>query len=230
MRSVFRIYSPCILAPKANNMGILVIDTETTGLTGYPKDRVLEIGIAELTVSKEVRPVYSEKIRYDDILEFDKAYVNDKDGEPGCWIYRHSSLDIKDTLHAEKDLDAVVSEVRDIVKGRLVTSYNVPFDFAKFLDCPPWNLRGEVTMFDDIMDLASERVYEMADSGDIKDKGLQYYLLKKRDECPYPKCWVRSNEAYKVFCPDDPLGVGNQTHRALDDALMEAHILRVLLE
>ncbi|MCQ2078898.1 MAG: 3'-5' exonuclease [archaeon] len=210
-------------------MSILVIDTETTGLTGHPKDRVLEIGIAELTSDGEVRPVYGEMIRYDDIVAFDAEYINEKDGEPGCWIYRHSTMDINDTLNAAKDLPTVVSEVRDIVRGRVVTSYNVPFDFGRFLDREPWNLREVVTMFDDVMDLASERVYEMADADSIDDKGLQFYLLKKRDECHYPKCWVRSNEAYKALCPDDPMKVGNQTHRALDDALMEAHILRALL-
>ena len=41
--------------------GILIIDTETTGLTGYPLDRVLEIGIAELKDGR-VSPVYSEII------------------------------------------------------------------------------------------------------------------------------------------------------------------------
>ena len=44
---------------------VLIIDTETTGLSGYPKDRVLEIGIAELD-GGSVRPVYSEIIHYSD--------------------------------------------------------------------------------------------------------------------------------------------------------------------
>ncbi|WP_400234524.1 exonuclease domain-containing protein [Methanomethylophilus alvi] len=49
---------------------VLIIDTETTGLSGYPKDRVLEIGIAELE-GGSVKSVYSEIIRYSDIVEFD---------------------------------------------------------------------------------------------------------------------------------------------------------------
>lgn len=61
---------------------MLIIDTETTGLEGCPKDRVLEIGIAELTDSGEIREVYSSVIRYDDIEEYDRNYVN-RDGSRG---------------------------------------------------------------------------------------------------------------------------------------------------
>ena len=43
---------------------VLIIDTETTGLEGYPRDRVLEFGVAEYDeLSREVTPVYSEMIR-----------------------------------------------------------------------------------------------------------------------------------------------------------------------
>ncbi len=100
---------------------VLIIDTETTGLSGYPKDRVLEIGIAELEEGS-VKPVYS------DIVEFDRKYVN-PNGSEGIWIYRNSDLRMEDTLNASKDVERVAAEVREIVSGREVTSYNVPFDF-----------------------------------------------------------------------------------------------------
>ena len=49
-----------------------IIDTETTGLRGIPEDRVLEIGIAEYGGdSGNISPVYSEMIRYEDIVELD---------------------------------------------------------------------------------------------------------------------------------------------------------------
>ena len=95
---------------------MLIIDTETTGLEGYPKDRVLEIGIAELTDSGEIRGVYSSVIRYDDIEEYDRNYVN-RDGSKGIWVYRNSNLKIEDTLNAEKDLETVVKEVRAFVQS-----------------------------------------------------------------------------------------------------------------
>lgn len=100
---------------------VLIIDTETTGLEGYPKDRVLEIGIAELEEGS-VKPVYSEIIRYSDIVEFDRKYVN-LDGSEGIWIYRNSDLRMEDTLNASKDVERVAAEVREIVSEREVTSY-----------------------------------------------------------------------------------------------------------
>ena len=69
-----------------------------------------------------MKPVYS------DIVEFDRKYVN-PNGSEGIWIYRNSDLRMEDTLNASKDVERVAAEVREIVSGREVTSYNVPFDF-----------------------------------------------------------------------------------------------------
>ena len=80
------------------------------------------------------------------------------------------------------------------------------------------------------MELATDRVYELADSDFIEDKDLQGRLLRERAESKHPKKWVRSQDAYSVLCPDDPMRLGRQSHRALDDAIMEAWILKVLQE
>ena len=207
---------------------VLIIDTETTGLRGIPEDRVLEIGIAKYDeVSGDISPVYSEMIRYDDIVDFDSKYVN-IDGSRGIWIYRNSDMRMEDTLNAAKDLDTVVGEVRDIVSGKEVTSYNVGFDFGKFLYQVPWNIRNIVTRKIDIMKLATTKVYELADSDSIEDKGLQERLLREREDSPYPEKWVRSIDAYRVLCPEDPMGLEGMRHRAIDDAVMEGWILKAL--
>lgn len=203
---------------------VLIIDTETTGLEGYPKDRVLEIGIAELTGDGEVRGVYSEQIRYPDIVEFDKNYEN-RDGSKGIWIYRNSDLRIEDTLNASKDAETVASEVREIVSGREVTSYNVAFDFGKFLYHEPWNLREIVERKIDIMKLASSRVYELCEDDLLEDKELQERLLREREESYYPEKWVKSIDAYRALCPEDPMRLEKMMHRAIDDAVMEGWIL-----
>ena len=208
---------------------VLIIDTETTGLRGIPEDRVLEIGIAEYDeVSGKISPVYSEMIRYDDIVDFDSKYVN-IDGSRGIWIYRNSDMRLEDTLNAAKDLDTVVREVREIVSGKEVTSYNVKYDFGKFLYQEPWNIRNIVTRKIDIMKLATTKVYELADSDSIEDKGLQERLLREREDSYYPEKWVRSIDAYRVLCPEDPMGLEGMRHRAIDDAVMEGWILRALL-
>ena len=60
----------------------------------------------------------------------------------------------------------------------------------------------------------------------MEDKDLRERLINDWEE--FPGKWVRSADAYKILCPDDPAHIGNQTHRALDDAIMEAHILSAL--
>ena len=208
---------------------MLIIDTETTGLEGYPRDRVLEIGIAELSPDGNIKELYSEVIRYPDIIEFDSNYVN-RDGSRGIWVYRNSSLRIEDTLDAEKDLETVVKEVRELVADREVTSYNVPFDFGKFLDHDPWNLKDVCSISFDIMDLATDKVYQLADDDLIDDKGLQKRILWERGDSSYPNKWVRSDDAYRILCPNDSRDVGRmQKHRALDDAVRESYVLLALL-
>ncbi|WP_400205653.1 3'-5' exonuclease [Methanomethylophilus alvi] len=206
---------------------VLIIDTETTGLSGYPKDRVLEIGMAELEEGS-VKPVYSEIIRYSDIVEFDRKYVN-LDGSEGIWIYRNSDLRIEDTLDASKDLETVAAEVREIVSGREVTSYNVSFDFGKFLYHEPWNLKELCSVPYDIMELATKRVYSLAEADMIPDKVLQERLLREREELYYQNKWIRSIDAYRVLCPEDPMGLEGMRHRAVDDAVMEGWVLDKLL-
>ena len=207
---------------------VLIIDTETTGLSGYPKDRVLEIGIAELE-GGSVRPVYSEIIRYSDIVEFDRKYVN-PNGSEGIWIYRNSDLRMEDTLNASKDVERVAAEVREIVSGREVTSYNVPFDFGKFLYREPWNLKELCSIPYDIMELATKRVYSLAENDIIQDKALRERLLREREESYYPNKWIKSIDAYRALCPEDPMGLEEMRHRAVDDAVMEGWILRTLLK
>ena len=205
---------------------VLIIDTETTGLSGYPKDRVLEIGIAELE-GGSVRPLYSKIIRYSDIVEFDRKYVN-LDGSEGIWIYRNSDLRMEDTLNASKDVERVAAEVREIVTGREVTSYNVGFDFGKFLFHEPWNLKELCSVPYDIMGLATKRVHSLAEEDMIPDKMLQDRLLREREESHYPNKWIRSIDAYRALCPGDPMGLEGMRHRAIDDAVMEGFVLKTL--
>ena len=80
------------------------------------------------------------------------------DGSEGIWIYRNYDLRIEDTLNAAKDVETVAAEIREIVSGMEVTSYNVPFDLGKFLYHEPWNLKDVCSVPFDIMDLATKRV------------------------------------------------------------------------
>ena len=66
----------------------------------------------------------------------------------------------------------------------------------------------------DFMKLATTKVYELADSDSIEDTGLQERLLREREDPTYPENWVRSIDAYRVLCPEDPMGLEGMRHRA----------------
>ena len=137
---------------------------------------------------------------------------------------------MENTLNASKDVERVAAEVREIVSGREVTSYNVPFDFGKFLFPEPWNLKELCSIPYDIMELATKRVYSLAEDDLIQDKMLQDRLLREREESYYPEKWVRLIDAYRALCPEDPMELEGMRHRAIDDAVMEGWILRTLLK
>ena len=102
------------------------------------------------------------------------------------------------------------------------------FDFGKFLYQEPWGIRNIVTRRIDIMKLATSKVYELADSDSIEDKVLQERLLREREDSYHPEKWARSIDAYRVLCPEDPMGLEGMRHRAIDDAVMEGWILKQL--
>ncbi len=183
-------------------MLIYVIDTETTGLSGYPEDLVIEIGIAEVdTDAFTVEPAFESLVGYDTDQWCDRWKES--------WIFSHSTLNLKDLKTAPK-LKDVVDQVRYMLVGENVTSYNMPFDFKKYLDRKPWNLRniGCVKM-PDIMEAAADYFKEPSPFGGYR--------------------WPRLERAYKVLCKDDPAGINNkQEHRALSDAIAAGYVLLAL--
>ena len=80
------------------------------------------------------------------------------------------------------------------------------------------------------MDLATDRIYDLADDGLIKDKELQRRLLREREAFGQEDKWIRSIDAYRALCPEDPMKLEKMRHRAMDDAVMEGWILRTLEE
>ena len=200
---------------------MLIIDTETTGLHGHPRDRVLEIGIAELNEETlKVEPVYNALVRYRDQDAFFADYRK-KCGP--IWIFDHTDMTPEEIAEKGKDIDQVVADVRSIVYGKAVTSYNVPFDFGRFLYYDPWNLSEICKVPFDIMDEATFAVRNRAEDGKIENKALADRLLWEWED--FPEKWLRSADAYAALCPEDPAGIGEQKHRALDDAIQEAYIL-----
>ena len=69
-------------------------------------------------------------------------------------------------------------------------------------------------------------MYELCEEDSLADKELQERLLREREDSCYPEKWVRSIDAYRVLCPEDPMGLEGMRHRAIDDAVMEGWILK----
>lgn len=117
-------------------MDIYVLDIETTGLDGLPKDLVVEIAIMRANVLKQkITQVYHSIIHYD-TSTWDDNLRN-------SWIFRKGVLSVDKIQNAEKDLTTVIKEVRQILAGKFIAAYNNAFDFDKFLQHEPWNINEE---------------------------------------------------------------------------------------
>jgi len=179
---------------------IYVIDTETTGLDGGPRDLVVDVGICSVDLRRGiVKDVYSSIVGYD-ITDW-------ADHRKKAWIFENTDLTL-DRVAAAPPLLKVKNDIIGLLRGRTVTSYNVPFDMDRFLYKEPWSLKGSFNVCTDIMKAAT----------DVCKIPSELYGVSYK----FPKL----DFAYKTIAPGDPAGVGDkQIHRALSDARMASFIL-----
>lgn len=179
---------------------IYVLDTETTGLKGAPDDVVVDIGITRVSLSKgTVKDVYSSVVGYD-VEEWNDYRRN-------AWIFENTDLTL-DMVAEAPPLPYVIDDVRRILRGKWVTSYNIEYDMNKFLYLEPWFLRGTFRQCEDIMKAATP----------VCKLPSEYYGRQYR----YPKLDV----AYSMIVDGDPAGInGVQDHRALSDARMASYVM-----
>jgi len=173
---------------------LYILDIETTGLNGLLQgDKVLEIGIARVDI--EQKKVYAE---YGKVINQELT-----DGEKRAWVFEHTDLNPVDVERSPWCLDDVILDLITYANG-VFTSYNVEFDFDKFLYQPPFRFRPKMAPC--IMLGCADRY-----------NGGQ---------------WFKAQEAYDLLCPDNPAHVpdGNEEHRALSDAVLEGYILLRYLE
>ncbi|MCQ2070075.1 MAG: 3'-5' exonuclease [archaeon] len=211
---------------------ILVLDTETTGLEGaryiddptmdrffkcsrveqmggYDAldwklygDLVVDIGICEVSLSKgTVKDVYSAIVGYDT-----DSWTQEMEES---WIFENTDLTV-DQVRNGVPFSQVRKEVRDVIKGRWLTTYNVQYDLDKFLYRFPWNVKG---LFNEVRDI-------MFSAKDVCKLKSPLYGVK---EYRYPKL----DYAYKTILKgEDPAGInGVQDHRALSDARVASHLM-----
>lgn len=180
---------------------IFVLDTETTGLRGHPYDYVVDIAVCRVSLQEGiVEPVFSSVVGHD-ISAWDTSTRH-------AWIFENTDMSLEMVREAPP-IAEVVSEVRRLLHDQYVTSFNVDFDFLKFLFFPPWDLEPLIHTTRCIMK-ASMPICAIPGT---------------YDKYKYPKL----KEAYDMIVNGDPAGIaGNQTHRALSDAIMASHILIAL--
>lgn len=178
---------------------MFLIDTETTGLRGYPIDHVVDVGICKIDLRDgSVEPVYESVVGHNVAL-WDEEHQN-------AWIFEHSDLTLKDVASA-KSADDVAVDMYEILRSEYLTSYNVGFDIQKFLRYAPFRVGEYVSrILPDPMLIATD-------------------ICCIPGACSSYK-WPKLEEAYSILCPDDPANIkGCQDHRALSDARVASYVL-----
>jgi len=175
---------------------IYVIQVISDGPNGFPKDEIVQIGIGAVDLgNNDVESVYFATV---------KSNPDEWSDEKKEYLHTNSLLSDDDVQNGVS-LDEVYKQVKSILSGSDVTSFNIVNTFTKYLINEPWDLTHEVT----IMPSVGSRLPSNFYSTDIsKEKGL---IIKAYD---------------KIF-PDDVNGIGSG-ETALDLALRTSYILLFL--
>ncbi|MFA6710447.1 MAG: hypothetical protein WC067_03325 [Candidatus Methanomethylophilaceae archaeon] len=178
------------------NGKIYVIQVVSSGPTGFPDDEVVQIGITAVDMAhSDVESAYLSTI------------LSDPDGlseEKKDYIHACSSLS-DDDLRRGVPLDEVCKEVKSLLFGSDVTSFNISNTFTKYLINEPWDLTHEVTIMPSVESRLPSDIYSIDAS------------KEKRSII----------DAYDRIFPDDPNGIGN-AETALDLAIRTSYILLFL--
>lgn len=190
-------------------MIIAVIDTETAGNKGHWNgDKVVDIGVSLVDTKKRtVHPFFASIVGYD---VDNWCYRLRKE-----WIFTHegATLTLDDVRNAPSE-EKVAEHLRKILKDYPLTSFNVAYDFDKFLVHEPWDL-GKNLKAPDIM-VCADKVEEIPRT--------------KRNATGW-RSWPKLDATYEYLCPDDPAGIkGHQDHRALSDTIVAGYVLLSLVD
>lgn len=180
---------------------IFVIDTETTGLWGYPEDLILEIGIVKLHLDTS-----NIVVVYDEIIGYKEEDLSDE--QKNAWIFDNSSLSLKSVLKGKRVQD-VAKDVQNLLHNKLVAIYNVAYDYDKFLKYEPFNL--DCTILPCIMKQSTKPCKVPHPSSNLKYK------------------WPRLGEAQEILLDGHNLPDFLDPHRAISDAYVSAMVLSKLI-
>ena len=179
---------------------VYVLAIKTTGDEDPSKDIVVDIGIADADLGKgTVAKVFSSTLGYE-VDEWDECYSQ-------APVFRETEI-TADMIRESMPAKRVMEEVRRLVRGKVVTSYDIGFNLRMFLYQEPWNLKGTFIQANDILHAAT-RACRMPTNVFGMDYG-------------YPQLYY----AYGMLTEGDPAGVGEKpTHRAYQEAAVAAYVM-----
>jgi len=124
---------------------IYVVDLETTSFPPAPSgaehgDVILEIAIVECERSKpdgsySIKPVLQCFINPESYKKYPSNW-KDKD----AWIFQHG-MSAQMVKKYGFDCNVIIPQIRRILNGQFVTSYNTAFDIHKFLHKAPYSVK-----------------------------------------------------------------------------------------
>lgn len=171
---------------------VYVVEVHTDGEYGFPRDRIAEIGICRVdTGTGDVESAFSTRVHL----------------EPGSfmkrqrqYLYATSGLTPEDLAVGMPEAEAA-RQVKRILAGKTVTSFDIGYTFKKFLVYDPWDITLEMS----VMSSASVGLPPSLREGTLS----QPEMIRR---------------AYGTLFPDDEKGIGDG-RSALDLALMTSFIL-----
>lgn len=172
---------------------VFVVQVVTDGDYGFPLDRVCEIGICKVDLdTASVESIYSARIFLEpgSFTKKQRAYFEDTSGEK------------VEVLLEGIPLEDVVTDVKELLTGKTITSFDVSFTIKKFLINEPWDISKEMTV--------------MASGG----RGLPPTALGDQPKNEN----LAISKAYDLLFPDDSMGIGNG-RSALDIALKSSFLM-----
>lgn len=171
---------------------LYVLDLETTGLMGHPQDLILEVALAKI-----------HKLTHQTIaLQTDIVYQDIKDQRvKHCWVVNNNIISLNEIEKGEV-LEKVLEKTKKFIGEADYTTYNVEFDYFKFLKYFGFKYPKFCLM---------ERACK---------------VLKLPNEYGYDNYkWPTLQEAFNYFAPEQ---IRTQTHRALDDVTMAIAVYKGL--
>lgn len=174
---------------------LFIIDTETTGLGKYPYDLILEIAISKIDKNLDIQNLYSSFISWEN---------SRSDQINKCWWAVQANINYSEIQITGKLISKVWNEITPILNGKRVTSWNVAYDFDKFL----------IPMAKDL--------------GNIPFEIMECPMLRMTDICKIPHYygykWPRLEEALSYYQIDDD-EISGTFHRAGFDAYCTALVV-----